>query len=556
MAELPDAAPAQPVAEQPRTTMIEDSSSGENDHKKQTQTLAGDSDLEDGVADVKTERAAHSTAEIPDDEAGYLPMGSRLYIIIFSLMLGVFCVALDNNIIAVAIPRIADEFHSLNDVGWYGSAYLLPACGLQLSFGKLYSLFNVKWVYLVGLLFFEVGTTICGAAPNSTVLVVGRAIAGIGSGGLFTGAMITIAKTVPLAKRPAFMGIFAAVYGIASVLGPLIGGGLTDHVSWRWCFFINLPFGAVTAVGVLFFLKLEGKVPASEESWGSILKKLDPLGNLLFIPSIICLLLALQMGGLTYAWSNGRIIALLVVFGLALLGFIVLQAFIGDNAMLPARIATQRITYYVPIWFQAIKGVGPVTSGVDFLPFIVPEIVGGMFAGGLVTVYGYTNPFYIVSSIMMSIAGGLCTLFTVDTPRAAWVSYQFLWGLGVGIGFQQSTVTASTLSHKDIPVGTALVVFVNLFGGALFVAVAQNLFASRLVENLVALNIPGVDPQTILHAGATNLRNVVGPENLHQVLVGYNDALVRTFKLGLIMSCLSIIGAVGVEWKSVKAKKT
>ncbi|KAH8585419.1 major facilitator superfamily domain-containing protein, partial [Bisporella sp. PMI_857] len=476
-------------------------------------------------------------------------------------------------IIAVAIPRIADEFHSLNDVGWYGSAYLLPACGLQLSFGKLYSLFSVKWVYLTGLLFFEVGTTICGAAPNSTALIIGRAIAGIGSGGLFTGAIITIAKTVPLAKRPAFMGIFAAVYGIASVVGPLIGGGLTDNVSWRWCFFINLPFGAVTAVGVLFTLKIKEKVPASEETWTVILKKLDPFGNLLFIPSIICLLLALQMGGLTYEWSNGRIIALLVVFGIALLGFIVLQAFIGDNAMLPARVATQRsmasaslfsfclgaaffiVTYYVPIWLQAIKGVKPVTSGVDFLPFIVPEIVGGMFAGGLVTVFGYTNPFYIASSIMMSIGGGLCTLFTVDTSRAAWVGYQFLWGLGVGIGFQQSTVTASTLQHKDIPVGTALVVFVNLFGGALFVAVAQNLFASRLIENLVALNIPGVDPQTILHAGATNLRNVVGSEDLPQVLVGYNDALVLTFQLGMIMSCLSVIGAVGVEWKSVKAKK-
>ena len=179
--------------------------------------------------------------------------------------------------------------------------------------------------------------------------------------------------------------------------------------------------------------------------------------------------------------------------------------------------------------------------------------MGVILSGGLVSKFGYTNPFFIASSIIMSIAAGLCTLFTVDTSQAAWVGYQFLWGIGIGIGFQQGTVTASTvLAQADIAVGTAMVLFVNLFGGAVFVAVAQNLFASHLVEKLLALNIPGVDPQAILHAGATNLRNVVGPEHLAQVLVEYNDAIVQTFRLGMIMSCISIVGALGVEWRSVK----
>ncbi|KAJ8069761.1 hypothetical protein OCU04_000180 [Sclerotinia nivalis] len=512
--------------------------------------------------------AAEPTA---DGQENYLPMGPRLYMITASLMLGVFCVALDNNIIAVAIPRITDEFHALNDVGWYGSAYLLPGCGFQLLFGKLYSLFSVKWVYLFGLLLFEVGTVICGAAPNSIALIVGRAIAGIGSAGLFTGAMLTIAHTVPLAKRPAFMGIVGGTYGIASVVGPLIGGAFTNRVTWRWCFFINLPFGGITMIGILFFLKLEEKPAAFQQPWFTVLKRLDPIGSILFVPAIICLLLALQWGGVTYAWSSGPVIALLVVFAVALIGFIVLQVFIGDDATLPARIISQRsiafaslfsfclgasffiVTYYMPIWFQAIKGVQPVTSGIDFLPFILPEITGVMLSGGLVSAFGYANPFFIASSIIMSIGAGLCTLFTVHASQGAWIGYQFIWGIGIGIGFQQGTVVAQTvLPLKDIAVGTAAVLFVNLFGGAIFVAVAQNIFASNLIHKLLALNIQGLDPHAILYAGATNLRDVVGPEHIEKVLVQYNDAIVKVFQLGLIMSCLSIVGALGVEWKSIK----
>jgi len=507
----------------------------------------------------------------PENEGKYLPMGPRLYMITASLMLGVFCVALDNNIIAVAIPRITDEFHALNDVGWYGSAYLLPGCGFQLLFGKFYSLFGVKWVYLFGLLLFEIGTVICGAAPNSVALIIGRAIAGIGSAGLFTGAMLTIAHTVPLAKRPAFMGIVGGTYGIASVVGPLIGGAFTNRVTWRWCFYINLPFGGITMFGILFFLKLDEKPAASQQSWFEVFKKLDPIGNLLFVPSIICLLLALQWGGVTYPWSSGRVIALLVVFAVTLVGFIIVQIYMGEDATLPIKIATQRtiafaslfsfclgasffiVTYYMPIWFQAIKGVQPVTSGIDFLPFILPEITGVMLSGGLVSAFGYANPFFIASSIIMSVGAGLCTLFTVHSSQGAWIGYQFIWGIGIGIGFQQGTVMAQTvLPLKDIAVGTAAVLFINLFGGAVFVSVAQNIFSSNLIHKLLALNIPGLDPQVILYAGATNLRDVVGPEHLSEVLVQYNDAIVKVFQLALIMSCLSVLGAVGVEWKSVK----
>jgi len=197
--------------------------------------------------------------------------------------------------------------------------------------------------------------------------------------------------------------------------------------------------------------------------------------------------------------------------------------------------------------------VSPVRSGIYFLPFILPEIVGVMASGGLVTAFGYYNPFVILSSVLMSISAGLCTLFTVHTTQAQWVGYQFLFGIGVGIGFQQGVVAAQTvLSLADAPVGTAMVLFFQIFGGALFVSVAQNLFASSLVEKLVAMNIPGLSAQDVVQAGVTHLREVVGPDYLPQLLVHYNDSIVQTFRLAVVLSCVSIIGALGMQWKNLK----
>ena len=477
----------------------------------------------------------------------------------------------DRTIVATAIPRITDQFDSLGDVGWYGSGYLLTGSSLILLFGKIYTYYSPKWVLLSAVGLFEIGSAICGAAPNSKAFIAGRAIAGWGSAGVFSGGMIIIQYVLPLRKRPLVMGLMGGIFGISSVIGPLLGGALTDNVSWRWCFYINLPIGGA-AIAILA-LALHLPPPAkSGTSFKQQLAQLDPLGNLCFLPGICCLLLALQWGGSTYAWHDARIIVLLVLAGILIILFIGVQIWKQEAATVPPRIITQRsvaagfafsfcggaamlvMVYYIPVWFQAIKGVDAVQSGINTLPFLIATALSSIMAGILVTKFGYYVPFMIIGPMFTAIGTGLTTTFQPGTPEPKWIGFQILFGWGIGMGMQQSSVGAQTvLSRRDVPIGTSLMMFSMQASGAIFISVGQNVFANHLVSGLAT--VAGLDPLVVVNTGATELRNVVNPDQLSAVLSVYNDALTSTFKVALAMGSIAIIPALVMEWKSVKGRK-
>ena len=211
----------------------------------------------------------------------------------------------------------------------------------------------------------------------------------------------------------------------------------------------------------------------------------------------------------------------------------------------------QTLFYFLPIWFQAIKHASAVKSGIMSLPFMLGLVIMGISAGILTKKIGYYTPWMILSSIVTPIGSGLITTFTPQTGHSAWIGYQALFGLGVGLGMQQPSVAAQTvLSRKDVSIGAALMMFSQTLGGAIFISVGNNIFDTRFAHNLVT--IPGIDVRSVAATGATDLQSIVPASLLPQVLVAYNDALRATFYLATALTCCTIFASMAMEWKSVK----
>ena len=338
----------------------------------------------------------------------------------------------------------------------------------------------------------------------------------------------------------------------------------------RWCFYINLPIGALTTLIIVLILKL----PSPKTTGTSIKLKflqLDPLGSLCFLPSIVCLLLALQWGGSTYAWKDGRIIALLVIFGILMIAFIAIQFWKQETATVPPRVLKQRsiasgfwfslclgasmivLIYYLPVWFQAIKGLSAIQSGIRSLPLILSLVVASIISGGAIAAIGYYAPFMILSTLLMSIGAGLLTTFQPGIASSQWIGYQVLVGVGLGLGMQQSNIAAQTvLSRQDVPIGVSLMFLAQSLGGAVFVSIAQSVFTNSLISGLI---VSGLDPINVTNIGATEIRNKVATKDLSAVLLTYNHALTKAYDVALAMACFSIVGALAVEWRNVKGKE-
>jgi len=328
----------------------------------------------------------------------------------------------------------------------------------------------------------------------------------------------------------------------------------------------------LSALIIILLLKLKASSKASPEKVGLLQTpwNLDPIGTLLFIPSIVCLLLALKWGGTTNAWNNGRIIALFVLFGVLLIAFVAVQFGMGEKATVPPRIAKERtiasssifsiliggefilVTYFLPLWFQAIQGVDAWHSGVRIIPTILSFTIGIILSGGLTTKFGYYMPFVYASVVLTSIGAGLMTTSTPGTSSGKWIGYQIIFGLGCGLAFQVPQIAApAVLPLQDVAQGVSITFFSEILGGALFASIGANVLDNKLVKYIGEMNIPSDDPKVVVQLGATQLRSYVPPVFVQQTVEAYHRALVNTFQIAVVIACLSVFGAAGMEWRNV-----
>uniref|UniRef100_A0A8H7MYZ5 Major facilitator superfamily (MFS) profile domain-containing protein n=1 Tax=Bionectria ochroleuca TaxID=29856 RepID=A0A8H7MYZ5_BIOOC len=501
------------------------------------------------------EKDTHSTVtqsqdnqnEYEDAERNYQPKTLKFWTILIGMYLSMFLVALDRMIIATAVPKITDEFKSINDIGWYGSAYMLTAAVFFPISGRIYQIYSTKWVYVGSIIIFEVGSAICGAAPNSIAFILGRAIAGSGSSGIFTGGIMIMMPMVPLRKRPTFAAFFGMAFGLASVLGPVIGGLFTDKVTWRWCFYLNLPVGGFTLVAVLLLFNFDQMKKKSLPTVVEQIKALDPLGVFFLAPSMVCLVLALQWGGTTSRGAdtnhgNGscsRHFEPLHRGGM-------LFMFLLSGAMMSA-------VYYLAIWFQTTKGDSAMDAGIKTIPLVLSMVVFTILSAKLTERIGYYVPAMLICPILCSVGGGMLSTLDENSGHSKWIGYQVLYGFGMGCGFQGPNLAAQTvLPRVDVPIGIALLFFMQQLGGAIFVSVSQNIFANELLKRLSG--VAGLDTEAVLHQGATELRKIVPPSELDVVIKAYNVSITRVFVMVAALSASIIIGSLAMEWKSIKGR--
>ncbi|KAK0621982.1 major facilitator superfamily domain-containing protein [Bombardia bombarda] len=497
----------------------------------------------------------------------------------------------DETIITTAIPQITDDFKSINDIGWYGSAYFMTFASFQLIYGKLYTCFSIKNVFLSSIAIFEAGSLICATAPNSPAFITGRAIAGLGSAGINAGFIIILAASLPLHRRPLFVSSYSGMYGVAAVAAPLLGGVFTTKATWRWCFYINLPIGGAAVLAMALFFHPPARNPLSPTTltFRETISQMDLPGTAVLVPGIVCLILALQWGGAVYDWSDFRVLVPLVAAGVLLgLVFVGIQVWRGDYATVPPRIISQRsvacstvyvfcaggalnvLQYFLPLYFQALASLSPLASGYHILPTTLSTVLFSLVAGYGVAKTGYYTPFMIAGSLLLVLSTALIATAWSSTSSAAssldpakWITHQLLFGAGAGLGIQQAHTAAQTvLSDADVPTGAVVLIFAQILGGTVWVSVAQNVLAGRLLRGL--LDIPGImtipglldGRGRLLDVGATGLRGLVEAAggDVGKVLEAYGSSWRGSVLVAVGLATGAAVAGGGMEWRSIKEK--
>ncbi|KAI1341805.1 major facilitator superfamily domain-containing protein [Xylariaceae sp. FL0016] len=406
------------------------------------------------------------------------------------------------------------------------------------------------------------------------MLIVGRAIAGVGASGVSNGAYTILSAAVPLEKRPAILGTLMGIAQLGTISGPLVGGAFTTGYTWRWCFYVNLPLGALVAVP-LFMLRIPEQFPKKRPI--SVVKKLhhhlDLVGFALFAPAIVQLLLALQFGGNQFTWSSSQVIGLFCGAGATFIVWLFWNYRKGDTALLPASMIKRRTvwtsgmnyafmmstvfgsTYFLPIYFQAVKGANAIMSGVYLLPIVLPQLLSAVVSGSLVTKVGYVPPFALVGGALSCIGSGLFSLFQPNTPTSEWVGFSIITGLGRGTSLQMPLIAIqAAVSPEEMSPAMAFSVCCQYIGPTIFLTLYNTVFDASL-KSQIPRYAPNVDADAIIAAGATRFRKLVSAEDLAGVLMAFSTSLDNTFYLQAGAGVLAWAAAWGMSWKDIRTKK-
>ncbi|MGE2722566.1 MFS transporter [Mycolicibacterium celeriflavum] len=480
---------------------------------------------------------SQATTAVADPEVGGTEIGSRRRNAVFiAVLLGMLLAALDQTIVATALPTVVADLGGAGHQSWVVTSYLLASTIVTAIVGKLGDLFGRKAVFGAAVLFFLAGSVLCGIAGSMTMLVASRALQGIGGGAIMVTAMALIGEVIPLRDRGRYQGALGAVFGVTTVIGPLLGGFFTDHLSWRWAFWINVPVALVVlAVAAVAIPPLTKSGKAVIDYAGIVFVGLGASG----------LTLATSWGGSTYPWSSPTIIGLFAASFAALAIFVWVELHAAEP-ILPIRLFASPVftvccilgfivgfamlgaLTFLPTFMQFVNGVSATTSGLRTLPMVAGMLITSIGSGQIVGRTGRYRIFPIAGTATMAVA--FLLLSGMDATTATWQQSLYLFILGTGIGLCMQVlvlVVQNTSSFADLGVATSGVTFFRTIGSSFGAAIFGSLFANFLASRIgPALAASGAPPRA---AESPQALHMLSPEMAAPLVDAYADSLGRVF---------------------------
>ncbi len=486
---------------------------------------------------------------------------AEIMVVMTALMLAMLLAALDQTIVSTALPRIASDLHGLSKYSWVATAYLLTSAVATPLYGKISDMFGRKRIFQSAIIIFLIGSALCGLSQNMNQLIVFRGLQGIGAGGLMTLVFAIIGDVIPPRQRGRYQGYFGGVFAVASVLGPLLGGLFTDHLSWRWVFYINLPVGVVALTAIATRLHLP--VRRTEH-------KVDYAGAGLLAVSVVALLLATVWGGVDYPWGSAQIIGLFAASVVSTLLFIWREKY-AKEPILPLSLFKNSIfavstllsfligmvmfgaIIFLPQYQQLIRGDSATKSGLMLLPLIVGIMAASLTSGRLISKRGRYRIFPIMGTAWITFAFWLFSHVTATTSRVTLGVWMFILGIGIGQVMPVLTLAVqNAVPRKDLGTATSSVVFFRSIGSSLGAAAFGAVILNRLTVHLQASLPANVASQASksLRTTASQLHNAP-PQIVQAVLNAFSQSFADVFKVAIPLAFLAFLTALALKESSL-----